>query len=79
MLNFTIIKIQNIGVQELFTEFKKLLVQKNADIANLAVTFLGAISNFSKKRFPRHRLEVLVDVQRESGRERQRHFATDHQ
>ena len=30
------LKIWNIGVQELFTEFKKLLVQKNADVANSA-------------------------------------------
>ena len=34
ILNF--LKIWNTGVQELFTEFKKLLVQKNADVANSA-------------------------------------------
>ena len=31
-----LIEIWNTGVQELFTEFKKLLVQKNADVANSA-------------------------------------------
>ena len=34
--SFTHIKIWNTGVQELFTEFKKLLVQKNGDVANSA-------------------------------------------
>ena len=35
-LYFTHIKIWNTGAQELFTEFKKLLVLKNGDVANLA-------------------------------------------
>ena len=34
VLNY--LKIWNPGVQELFTEFKKLLVKKNADVANSA-------------------------------------------
>ena len=34
VLNY--LKIWNTGVQELFTEFKKLLVQKNGDVANSA-------------------------------------------
>ena len=36
LLYFTPIRILNPGVQELFMEFKKLLVQKDADVANLA-------------------------------------------
>ena len=36
LLYFTVLKIWNTGVQELFTEFEKLVVLKFGDVANSA-------------------------------------------